>query len=710
MQTSNKKTIFFFGQDMPSPVPCSIVEVGNKGRRLIDDSAMGAPVPPGFVISTDICRKFYETGGDMEFLSTYVDTHVMPALRIMEKRIGHMPLVSIRSTGPVSMPGMMKTLCNVLLGTELCKLQDWRKRIGHKTALDCAIRLVRDWSDVVHADDWGLAAELEVVTDELKKGSTIKSHQETAKLTHLAYRECTGNSFPSKARDQLIGSIRAVFLSHMSTEAQAYREHHGIPNDLYTGVAVCTMIFGNSQSSGTGVFFTRDPSTGDKWIIGEYLPNAQGEDIVSNKKMGRNIYDLHTERPNVWKQIMKIAHQMEARHKDMQEIEFTYNKDKVWVLQSRDGKREPLAAATIAGSMFDEGLIKVSEIGTILSPDQITKLVADKQERAATLAPHDWKGTPSSSGVVKGVVVSDMVMVAHVKSLELRPVLVRPMTTTEDFDLILACDAVVTLKGGITSHAAVVTRALGKPSIVGCGDKAKEIEPLQHITVCGTSGRVFKGHEVEVVSSDEGMGVLVSLFEKVANTVNGAGWVHGVVYRPGEPLPESDKLWIDTREIQDDDGMRELAVALSKSPAGKVWVDLTYLNTYNKGDMLLLNAFGQSNDPEPISNWDRTDALMRPEWLALAGESGHHRLSLITRPNKDDLPEVFDYPTYAGNIETLLDATGTVYLSEAWCEELGMNLTAKLKDMAHKSGLTVATPPTPLDPVSALIDLVKGQQ
>lgn len=486
---------------------------GGKGAGLADMTKAGLPVPPGFIITTEVCKEYYENG---KKLPEGLMEEVLAAMKKLEEKTGkkfadreNPLLVSVRSGAPVSMPGMMDTILNLGLNDETVKGLANRSN-NERFAYDSYRRFIQMFGNVV----LGIPHEkFEEILEHYKKEQGVKLDSElsaeTLKKVVEAYKELvkkeTGKDFPQDPYEQLEMAIRAVFDSWNNERAIIYRRLHNIPETYGTAVNIVTMVFGNmGNDSGTGVAFTRNPSTGEKEFYGEYLTNAQGEDVVAGIRTPQPISKLAEEMPEVYKQLLEVRDLLEKYYRDVQDIEFTIEKGKLYMLQTRNAKRTAAAAVKIAVDMVKEGLITKEEAILRVSPEQINQLLhaqIDPKAEKKVIA----KGLPASPGAASGkVVFSSREAEKRGKDGE-KVILVRPETTPDDIGGLAAAQGVLTSRGGMTSHAAVVARGMGKPAVVGCEsikiDLDKEqfevgdvvVKKDQVITIDGSTGEVILG-------------------------------------------------------------------------------------------------------------------------------------------------------------------------------------------------------------------------
>lgn len=492
--------------------------LGGKGANLAEMTAIGLDVPPGFTISTDICTHFYLEGGK---LPDWVKPKVLEALARVEKKIGkkfgdvkNPLLVSVRSGARASMPGMMDTILNLGLNDQTVEGLSTSSN-NPRFAWDSYRRFIQMYSDVVMGMNSSL---LEVTLEDLKaeKGIHNDTDLTTDDLKKLVSKfkamvqQMTGQSFPADPLEQLWGAVSAVFRSWNTPRAITYRELHDIPAEWGTAVNVQSMVFGNlGDDSATGVAFTRNPSTGERKFYGEFLINAQGEDVVAGIRTPQTISLLQEVMPQAYKDLEANYMKLETYFKDMQDIEFTIERNKLWMLQTRNGKRTAKAALQIACDMIDEKMISEEEAILRIDPsslDQLLHPTLDPNAKKTELA----KGLPASPGGVCGQVVFTPEDAVEMREKGHKVILVRVETSPEDIAGMVAAQGILTSRGGMTSHAAVVARGMGKCCVAGCSEvevnynnetfKAKGhiIKKGDIITLDGSTGEVFMG-EVKTI-------------------------------------------------------------------------------------------------------------------------------------------------------------------------------------------------------------------
>ena len=492
--------------------------LGGKGANLAEMTSIGIAVPPGFTISTEICAAYYQAD---KKLPDWVKTEVLKALTRVEAKIGkkfgdamNPLLVSVRSGARASMPGMMDTILN--LGLNDKTVEGLAKASGNsRFAWDSYRRFVHMYSDVVMGMNSSL---LEISLEDLKedKGYKLDTEMKEGDLKTLVERfkkqilETTGKAFPSDPMDQLWGAISAVFASWDTPRAITYREINSIPSEWGTAVNVQSMVFGNmGEDSATGVAFTRNPSTGERKFYGEYLINAQGEDVVAGIRTpqalsraqanGSDSVSMEEVMPETYKQLEVIYQKLEKHYRDMQDIEFTVEKGKLWMLQTRNGKRTAAAALKIACDMMDEGMISEKEAILRVAPNSLDQLLhptLDPNAEKTRLT----KGLPASPGGATGKIVFTSEEATEMKEKGEKVILVRIETSPEDIAGMVAAEGILTTRGGMTSHAAVVARGMGKCCIAGAGDVS--VDYRKEEMRCGA----FVLKKGDVITLDGGVG------------------------------------------------------------------------------------------------------------------------------------------------------------------------------------------------------------
>ncbi len=485
--------------------------LGGKGIGLAEMTQLGIPVPAGFTITTDACRAYLETRQLPSGLEHEVAEHVRRLEERAERHFGSSEdplLVSVRSGAAISMPGMMDTILN--LGLDDAAAAGLAARTGNpRFAYDSYRRLIQMFGEVVDGID---PHRFESALSALKQARGV---QQDTELTgddlrglvdtyHAIYREDSGGDFPADARAQLLRAVGAVFASWDTPRAQVYRRAHEIPDDLGTAVNVVQMVFGNKgERSGTGVAFTRDPSTGEAGPYGEFLADAQGEDVVAGIRTPQPIEAMRSLLPDAYAQLVDTMTRLERHYRDMQDIEFTVEDDRLYLLQTRSAKRTAAAALKAATAMVEEGLISREEAVARIDPSQLDQLLHPMIDPSARLEPVA-KGLNASPGAASGGIVFDADRA--VERAKAGPVLlVRYETTPDDIHGMIAAEGILTVHGGMTSHAAVVARGMGKPCVAGCEELSLDeragtatigsqtLREGDIVTIDGGTGRVFIG-------------------------------------------------------------------------------------------------------------------------------------------------------------------------------------------------------------------------
>ena len=456
--------------------------LGGKGANLAEMTNAGLPVPQGFTISTEACTQYYNDGRQInDEIMNQIYEYIGKMEEVVGKKFGSVEnplLVSVRSGSRASMPGMMDTILNLGLNDEV--VEGLAKLTGNpRFAYDSYRRFVQMFSDVVMEMS---KTYFDNIIEEMKEAKGVKLDVEldaddlkalVVKFKTL-YKEKMGSDFPSDPKVQLIEAVKAVFRSWDNPRANVYRRMNEIPYDWGTAVNVQAMVFGNSgDTSGTGVAFTRDPSTGENKLMGEYLINAQGEDVVAGIRTPSPIAQLEEQMPEVYAQFVEISQKLEKHYRDMQDMEFTIENGKLYMLQTRNGKRTAQAALKIAVDLVDEGMITEQEAVLRVEPQQLDSLLHPQFDSAALKAAAViGKGLPASPGAACGQVVFTAEVAKEVVENGTMPkvILVRLETSPEDIEGMVAAQGILTVRGGMTSHAAVVARGMGTCCVSGCGE------------------------------------------------------------------------------------------------------------------------------------------------------------------------------------------------------------------------------------------------
>ena len=489
--------------------------LGGKGANLAEMTRLGLPVPQGFTITTEACTQYYEDGRQInDEIKAQIDQAVTKMEEITGKKFGDKEnplLVSVRSGARASMPGMMDTILNLGLNEEVVEIVA-AKTGNERWARDCYRRFIQMYSDVVMEVGKKYFEEL-IDRMKAKRGVTQDVDLTAADLKELAdqfkaeYKEKIGEDFPDDPREQLMGAIKAVFRSWDNPRANVYRRDNDIPYSWGTAVNVQEMAFGNwSDESGTGVAFTRDPATGEKKLMGEFLLNAQGEDVVAGVRTPQPIESLAEVMPEVFEQFKDVCRTLENHYRDMQDMEFTIQDRKLYMLQTRNGKRTAQAALKIACDLVDEGMRTEEEAVAMIDPRNLDTLLhpqfdATELKAAAPIG----KGLGASPGAACGKVVFNADDAEEWASRGEKVVLVRLETSPEDITGMKAAQGILTVRGGMTSHAAVVARGMGTCCVSGCGDinmdeenkrftlGGKTFTEGSEISLDGTTGNIYEG-------------------------------------------------------------------------------------------------------------------------------------------------------------------------------------------------------------------------
>ncbi|MEK9638014.1 MAG: pyruvate, phosphate dikinase [Pelagibacteraceae bacterium] len=521
-----KNLIFNFKDPKIQKIKNSKNTLGGKGANLAEMGRLGMPVPPGFIISTDVCDLFYKNKKKLpKQILKSIQTELKSIEKLTNKKFGDLKnplLVSVRSGARISMPGMMDTILNLGLNDKTVKALA-KKTSNERFAKDSYRRFIQMYSNVV-LDIEGHLFEDMIDNQKLTKGVLLDTELDEndwdeliARFKELVKKQ-TKKEFPQNVQDQLYGAISAVFLSWESQRAKTYRKLNQIPGHWGTAVNVQSMVFGNmGNDCATGVVFTRNPSTGDNNFFGEYLINAQGEDVVAGtrtpqyittkakKSAGAKDPSMEETMPKVYQDLKKTLLKLENHYKDMQDVEFTVENKKLWILQTRSGKRTAEAAVKIAVDMVAEKLISKKDALLRIDPNALDALLhptLDKNVEKKIIA----KGLPASPGAASGKVVFTAEEAERLNGMMQNTILVRVETSPEDIHGMHAAKGILTARGGMTSHAAVVARGMGRPCVSGSTDISIDYEKKQFkagdiivkegemITIDGTSGEVILGN------------------------------------------------------------------------------------------------------------------------------------------------------------------------------------------------------------------------
>ena len=489
--------------------------LGGKGANLAEMTGLGLPVPQGFTITTEACTQYYEDGREINAeIQAQINEYIEKMEEITGKKFGDKEnplLVSVRSGARASMPGMMDTILNLGLNEDVVEVIA-KKSNNPRWAWDCYRRFIQMYSDVVMEvgkkyfeelidkmkAERGVTYDVELTADDLK---------ELAGQFKAEYKEKIGQDFPDDPKEQLMGAVKAVFRSWDNPRANVYRRDNDIPYSWGTAVNVQSMAFGNmGDNCGTGVAFTRDPATGEKKLMGEFLINAQGEDVVAGVRTPMPIAKMAEEFPEAFEQFQNVCQTLENHYRDMQDMEFTVENKKLYMLQTRNGKRTAQAALKIACDLVDEGMRTEEEAVAMIDPRNLDTLLHPQFDAAALKAATPiGKGLGASPGAACGKIVFTAEDAENWNAKGEKVVLVRLETSPEDITGMKASQGILTVRGGMTSHAAVVARGMGTCCVSGCGDIAmdeankkftlagKEFHEGDYISIDGSTGNIYDG-------------------------------------------------------------------------------------------------------------------------------------------------------------------------------------------------------------------------
>ncbi len=498
--------------------------LGGKGANLAEMTNIGLPVPQGFTITTEACTQYYEDGREInEDIQSQINEHITKMEEITGKKFGDKEnplLVSVRSGARASMPGMMDTILNLGLNEEV--VETLAEKSGNpRWAYDCYRRFIQMYSDVVMEvgkkyfeelidkmkEEKGVKLDVELTAEDLK---------ELAEQFKAEYKSKIGSDFPSDPKEQLMGAVKAVFRSWDNPRANVYRRDNDIPYSWGTAVNVQSMAFGNmGEDCGTGVAFTRDPATGEKGLFGEFLTNAQGEDVVAGVRTPMHINEMAEKFPEAFEQFKEVCNTLENHYRDMQDMEFTVEHGKLFMLQTRNGKRTAQAALKIACDLVDEGMRTEEEAVLMIDPRNLDTLLHPQFDaKALKAATPAGKGLGASPGAACGKVVftAEDAAIQGIGGKGEKVVLVRLETSPEDITGMKAAQGILTVRGGMTSHAAVVARGMGTCCVSGCGEINMNEEKKEFtlagktyhegdiISIDGTTGNIYDG-EIKTVDA-----------------------------------------------------------------------------------------------------------------------------------------------------------------------------------------------------------------
>ena len=510
-----KKYVYFFGAGATEGNASMKEILGGKGANLAEMAGMGLPVPQGFTITTEACTRYYDDGKVIgDDIIAQIEEYVVKLEKSSGKKFGDEKnplLVSVRSGARASMPGMMDTILNLGLNETVVEALAAETK-NPRWAWDCYRRFIQMFSDVVMEVG---KKYFEKLIDEMKERKGVKLDveltaedlKELASLFKAEYKSKIGNDFPSDAKEQLLEAIKAVFRSWDNPRANVYRRDNDIPYSWGTAVNVQMMAFGNlNDNSGTGVAFTRDPATGEKRLMGEFLMNAQGEDVVAGVRTPMPIAKMEELMPKVFKQFTDVCKKLETHYRDMQDMEFTIENQQLYMLQTRNGKRTAKAALKIACDLVDEGMRTEEEAVLMIDPRNLDTLLHPQFDAVALKkASPIGRGLAASPGAACGKIVFNAEDAMNWKKNGERVVLVRLETSPEDIEGMKAAEGILTVRGGMTSHAAVVARGMGECCVSGCQEISMDEENKKFtlggktfkegdwLSIDGSTGNIYDG-------------------------------------------------------------------------------------------------------------------------------------------------------------------------------------------------------------------------
>jgi pyruvate,orthophosphate dikinase len=532
---ADNKFVYFFGNEETEGKNSMKNLLGGKGANLAEMANLGIPVPPGFTITTEVCLLYLENGAYPTEVIDQINNTIVKLEKVTGKKFGDNEnplLLSVRSGARVSMPGMMDTVLNLGLNDDA--VAGLAKKTGNERfAYDSYRRFLTMFGDVVldiehHKFESSLSAKKKELGVTLDTDLNVDALKEIVEEFKNIIKKSIGTNFPQDPRKQLQMAIDAVFNSWNNQRAITYRRLNGIPGEWGTAVNVQSMVYGNmGETSGTGVAFTRDPATGDKHFFGEYLINAQGEDVVAGIRTPQPISTLRDTMPESYAMLEEIYKKLENHFADMQDIEFTIEDGKLYMLQTRTGKRTAAAALKIAVDMVNEGLIDKRTAITRVTPEQIDRLLhptLDSEAEYEVIA----TGLPASPGAAVGKVVFTAEHAEKMAKIDEKVILVRTETSPEDIGGMDAAEGILTVRGGMTSHAAVVARGMGKPCVAGCGSVSIDsgactfsvsditVKEGDYVTIDGSTGNLIIGKVDLIIPSVSGeLDILLSWADEI---------------------------------------------------------------------------------------------------------------------------------------------------------------------------------------------------
>lgn len=666
--------------------------LGGKGANLAEMAKLGLPVPPGFTFTTELCEKYQmsQAAKGVEaskfFLVNEIGGAIDECLKVLESHFGYAPLLSVRSGAPVSMPGMMDTILNVGLTSD--NLEEWSNRIGERATYDSYRRLIQMLSNVV----WEIPMELfEEHLEAAMENQGVESDTELDETSlqqvikaYLKVVSAHGYVWPNNMHDQLILCIEAVLRSWGNERAVTYRELNGIPHDMGTAVNIQSMVFGNmNEESCSGVLFTRDPATGKKGLMGEFLPNAQGEDVVAGIRTPLPFSELSGWNQSIWEELTGIALGMEKAATDMQDMEFTVQAGKLFILQTRNGKRSAKAALRIAMDMLEEGAIDKPTALKRVSYRQYLTAQSPVIDPKFKTKEHGT-GIAAGGGIVTGRAVFSSA--AAVESTG-TTILVAKETTPDDIAGMNAAVGILTSTGGATSHAAVVARGMDKACVVGTVDlefgsnnailNGHILKEGDKVSIDGSTGRIWVDLEVPTISAESDPAF--KAFQKMA--LSRKKFMQVINVEDLEPIC-GYMVYLTTTNAEMNPADLEGALAhVGKSFANKIVVDLRgAAGAREEEDSQLWDLFGAA---ETSIHADAIKIVL--EKAEIPGKS----LTLITSESTQDEFEDWNVLRQVGSVSELLDTNGAMIQTPELAKSVGgKGKLKKLLAMLRKGGAT----------------------
>jgi len=627
--TNSPYAIYLFGSQTDGDASMKNL-LGGKGANLAEMASLGLPVPSGFTIPCSVSVHYQKVKSNAALkaaLKVGVMNEAVAGIEYLTKEFGYTPLLSVRSGSRVSMPGMMDTILNVGITSDT--IGDWAERLGDRTAYDSYRRLIQMYSSVA------LGVPMEHFEDalaEMRHDAGVKFDAELSgdHLKRLCSRflkivGTQGQTFPDTPGEQLMGAIEAVFQSWNNPRAVEYRKIHGYSDDWGTAVTVQSMVFGNlNDNSATGVVFTRCPSTGTPFPEGEFLINAQGEDVVAGIRTPQPIGLMAEWNSEIHDQLVELLVALEQNYKDMQDVEFTIQDGKLYLLQTRNGKRSPKASFQIAFDLANEGIISKADAVKRVTQSQLLSVLQDTIDPTFKEKAH-LTGIPAGGGVTSGVAVFTSDAAINCKE---PCILIRKETDPDDIAGINACVGILTATGGLTSHAAVVARGMNKTCVVGCTDLIVEegychtvssitVNQFVKVTIDGTTGNVWFATDVPVLSGEKGEAV-----NEILSWATGSEFTERLELSYHMDLKEmsdsvaattSKSLFIDTALLEGTGACSQTAIAyrlkvlgqalaLEAGKAEEIIVDLKTLSDYLAPCDLVLNTIFGVDQAVPAMN------------------------------------------------------------------------------------------------------------